>query len=423
MEVSIFIFRRDLRTSDNLAFNRLLSQGANILPIFIFNPQQIYATNNAYYSNNAVQFMIESLRSLEKQVHINYYEGNDIDVLNNIKKNYSIKMLGFNRDYTPYAINRDTAIIEWCRANDINVITAEDYTLLDMGTLVNKSGKPYQVFTPFYKAALNQTIHKPLASPNMRKTTFVKSIHKFDKDKYYTGNPDIAVRGGREEALKRLKMKFNDYSKKRDYPAMDRTTKLSAYIKFGCVSIREVYDKLKKNKSVIRELFWREFYANILYNFPHVLGKAFKTRYNKIKWTNNKHWFDLWCQGKTGFPLVDAGMLQLNKTGWMHNRVRMVVAMFLTKDLLIDWRWGEKYFATKLIDYDPASNNGGWQWSASTGTDSQPYFRIFNPDTQLKKYDKNYEYVKRWNPDWATKTPIVDHKIRSKIAIKTFANL
>jgi deoxyribodipyrimidine photo-lyase len=204
---------------------------------------------------------------------------------------------------------------------------------------------------------------------------------------------------------------------------MDRTTKLSAYIKFGCVSIREVYDKLKKNKSVIRELFWREFYANILYNFPHVLGKAFKTRYNKIKWTNNKHWFDLWCQGKTGFPLVDAGMLQLNKTGWMHNRVRMVVAMFLTKDLLIDWRWGEKYFATKLIDYDPASNNGGWQWSASTGTDSQPYFRIFNPDTQLKKYDKNYEYVKRWNPDWATKTPIVDHKIRSKIAIKTFANL
>ena len=212
------------------------------------------------------------------------------------------------------------------------------------------------------------------------------------------------------------------YHKHRDYPALDSTTKLSAYIKFGCVSIREVYYNYHKNRSLLRELIWREFYANIMYYFPHVIGSNFKKKYDKIKWSNNKDWFDKWCKGQTGYALVDAGMNQLNTTGWMHNRVRMVVAMFLTKDLLIDWRWGEKYFATKLVDYDPASNNGGWQWSASTGTDAQPYFRIFNPEIQTKKYDKNYDYIKKWNPEYKSKTQIVNHQERAKIAIQTFKN-
>jgi deoxyribodipyrimidine photo-lyase len=419
MIINVFIFRRDLRTQDNLALNSLLHKGGNILPIFIFNPQQIDAKNNPYFSNNAVQFMIESLESLEQNIHINYFEEDDINVLEHIKRKYTINTIAFNKDYTPFAIKRDEKIIEWCKQNDINVLTEEDYTLFKMGSIVNGTGKPYQVFTPFYKATLKLKVPKPIIS-SLAKVHFIHLVTKFDKRKYYIQNNQLAVNGGRENALKRLKLNHKSYAKSRDYPSLDSTTKLSAYIKFGCVSIREVYYSFKNNQALSRELIWREFYANILYHFPHVLGKSFKQKYDKIKWSNNKEWFQKWCEGKTGFPLVDAGMQQLNQTGWMHNRVRMIVAMFLTKDLLIDWRWGEKYFATKLVDYDPASNNGGWQWSSSTGTDAQPYFRIFSPELQTKKYDKNFEYITKWNPNYNDIEPIVDHKERAKLAIATF---
>jgi deoxyribodipyrimidine photo-lyase len=422
MVINIFIFRRDLRTEDNLALNNLLHKGGNILPIFIFNPLQIYSKHNAYFSNNAVQFMIESLESLEQQIHINYFEDDDINVLEHLKKKYTIDTIAFNKDYTPFAIKRDEKIIEWCKQNNINVLTEEDYTLFKMGSIVNATGKPYQVFTPFYKATLKKRVNKPFLS-SLAKVHFIHLVTKFDKRKYYIPNKQIAVNGGRENALKRLKLNFKSYAKSRDYPSLDSTTKLSAYIKFGCVSIREVYHSLKKYQPLSRELIWREFYANILFQFPHVLGESFKQKYDNIKWSNNKEWFQKWCEGKTGFPLVDAGMQQLNQTGWMHNRVRMVVAMFLTKDLLIDWRWGEKYFATKLVDYDPASNNGGWQWSSSTGTDAQPYFRIFSPELQTKKYDKNLEYITKWNPHYKDIVPIVDHKERAKLAIATFKQI
>ncbi len=425
MEANIFIFRRDLRTDDNLALQSLIkyTKNHNILPIFIFNPKQIYAKNNSYFSNNAVQFMIESLKSLEKKCHINYYEGNDIQILDTLRKKYKIKTIAFNKDYTPFAIQRDKEIIDWCKSHDIRVITEEDYTLFQMGSIKNKSGTPYQVYTPFYKTCIKMknNIIKPSKTS---KINYMKTVTKFNKDKYYQNNEKIAVRGGRENGLMRMKNKFLNYSKARDYPAMDATTKLSAYIKFGCISIREVYYNYINNKALIRELIWREFYANILYHFPHIVkGKSFKQKYDKIKWTNNKEWFDKWCKGETGYALVDAGMKQMNISGWMHNRVRMIVAMFLTKDLLIDWRWGEKYFATKLVDYDPASNNGGWQWSASTGTDAQPYFRIFNPETQIKRYDKDYVYIKRWNPEYKNIKPIINHTERAKIAIKIFKNV
>lgn len=417
-DINIFIFRRDLRTVDNLALNALAQQNkTNILPIFIFNPDQIYAKNNSYFSNNAVQFMIESLKSLEKNIFINYYEGNDIEILESLHKKHNIINIAFNKDYTPFAIKRDTNIIKWCNENNINVITAEDYTLYPIASILTKTKQLYQVFTPFYRATLKLKVAKPTKNVNI---DVLKIVHNFDKNKYYHYNEHLAVKGGRENALQRLKIKMNNYQKNRDYPALDSTTKLSAYIKFGCISIREVYYNYIQNKPLLRELIWREFYANILYQFPHVIGNSFKKKYSKIKWNNNKEWFEKWCNGETGYALVDAGMKQLNTIGWMHNRVRMIVAMFLTKDLLIDWRWGEKYFATKLVDYDPASNNGGWQWSASTGTDSQPYFRIFNPELQIKKYDKNYEYIKKWNPDYANKKKIVDHKERALLAIKTF---
>jgi deoxyribodipyrimidine photo-lyase len=425
MEINIFIFRRDFRIHDNLALNSLIKDCGNkgIYPIFIFNPAQIYPNNNPYFSNNCVQFMIESLDDLDKNIHVNYYEGVDIEILTKLSNKYKVKSIAYNKDYSPFAIKRDSIIDEWANNNGIRIITEEDYTLYNMGTIQNNQNKPYQVFTPFYKKSLSikvNDVHK-LA---VKSIDVIKHIKKFDKHKYYTANDELAVRGGRDKALIRLKNVMTDYAKFRDYPGLDKTTKLSAYIKFGCVSIREVYHNYNDAKELQRELIWREFYANILFYFPYVLGNSFKEKYDTIKWTNNKEWFKKWCEGKTGYEMVDAGMNQLNKTGWMHNRLRMITAMFLTKDLLIDWRWGEKYFASKLVDYDPASNNGGWQWSASTGTDSQPYFRIFNPELQLKRYDKDYEYIRRWIPNYEDKTysieKIVDHKKRSVIAINEF---
>ena len=427
--INIFIFRRDLRVHDNKALNMLLDMNdkVKLYPIFIFNPKQIYAKNNEYFSNNAVQFMIESLEDLENNLAINYFEGNDIDIFDKLNKKYDIKNIAFNTDYTPYAIKRDKVIQEWCESKNIKLVTAEDYTLFKIGSIKNGTGNPYQVFTPFYRQTLKMKPDLPIQElvimNKIKKCGIIHDVKSFNKQKYYTNNANLAVRGGRKNALMRLNRDMKGYSKNRDYPAIDATTKLSAYIKFGCVSIREVFYNYKKNKALQRELIWREFYANILYHFPHVIGNSFKKKYDKIKWSNNKSWFKLWCEGKTGFALVDAGMRQLNETGWMHNRVRMIVAMFLSKDLLIDWRWGEKYFATRLVDYDPASNNGGWQWSASTGTDAQPYFRIFNPDLQIKKYDKNYEYIKLWNPNYNDIKPIINHKERAAIAIKTFKNL
>jgi len=444
-EIHIFLFRRDFRIHDNLALNRLVaecgSSGGSIYPMFIFNPAQIYAKNNPYFSNNCVQFMIESLDELDTHIHVNYHESGkdgsgDIGVLTALSKKYKIKTIAYNKDYSPFAIKRDRIIEEWANAaatsaganasgHDIRIITEEDYTLYPMGTIQNNKNEPYKVFTPFYKKSLSIKVKPCVAGADAKSIAVVKHIKGFDKHRYYEPNDDIAVRGGRDKALERFKKIMTDYAKTRDYPALDKTTRLSAYIKFGCVSIREVYYNYKNVKELQRELLWREFYANILYYFPHVLGNAFKEQYDNVKWTNNKEWFKRWCQGKTGYVMVDAGMAQLNKTGWMHNRLRMITAMFLTKDLLIDWRWGEKYFATKLVDYDPASNNGGWQWSASTGTDSQPYFRIFNPELQLKRYDKDYEYIRTWIPAFETDTEkiverIVEHKERSAIAIREF---
>jgi deoxyribodipyrimidine photo-lyase len=369
--------------------------------------------------------MIESLDDLEKHIHINYYESKgagDIGIFVELSKKYNIKTIAYNKDYSPFAIKRDRILAEWAVNNGISIITEEDYTLYPMGTIRNNKDETYKVFTPFYKKSLSINVKACVAGT--KDINVVKHIKGFDKHRYYEVNDDIAVRGGRDKALVRFKKVMTDYATTRDYPGMDKTTKLSAYIKFGCVSIREVYYNYKNVKELQRELLWREFYANILYYFPHVLGKAFKVQYNNVKWTNNKEWFKRWCRGETGYVLVDAGMAQLNKTGWMHNRLRMITAMFLTKDLLIDWQWGEKYFATKLVDYDPASNNGGWQWSASTGTDSQPYFRIFNPELQVKRYDKDYEYIRTWIPVYETDNyaieKIVDHKERSAIAISEF---
>lgn len=432
--VHIFIFRRDFRLQDNLAFhtlleyiklNQLKNKSNIILPIFIFNDKQINKSKNKYYSNNSVEFMIQSLHSLNEEIHnkLQFFhtQTNDIDVLKEIQrklKRMPIESISFNIDVTPYAIKRDEEIIKWCKDNNIDVITKEDYTLLPLNHFTTTTGNWFSVFTPYYRKFL-------LHSKDIPKTTYVKvderlfykdalsKLHKID-DYYQTSNQNLFVQGGRKNALKiidRIKTGyFENYDTERDLPAYDGTTKLSAYLKFGCISIREVYEAIKEtyglNHGLIRELIWRDFYANITFNKPRILegqiGKenlAFKEKYDKLDWEHNKEWLNKWQQGKTGVPLVDAAMRQMLATGWMHNRCRMVVASYLCKDMLMDWRLGEEFFASHLVDYDPSSNNGGWQFCSSTGVDAQPYFRIFNPYTQSKRFDPNCDYIKKWIPE------------------------
>jgi deoxyribodipyrimidine photo-lyase len=415
--IAIFIFRRDLRLVDNTTLNKIKNsyKGIKILPIFIFKKDQIDKNKNSYYSSNSVQFLFECLDELSELNF--YYSDNDLTILNSLKSKYksSLKVIGFNKDYTPYARKRDEEIEKWCNSNNITLIAEEDYTLHKIGQITKDDNKFYLKFTPFYNKAI---IKKPPAINNnnnnnnliLIKDNNGKSLKDFDFLRPKS-NPNIKVNGGRSKALeilKKLKANyFKNYDEEREFPFLDKTTKLSAYIKFGCVSIREIYYCLPVNHGIVRELLWHDFYANITYFYPYIFGNAYNKKYSNIIWNNNETNFNKWKEGKTGYPLVDASMRQLNETGWMHNRCRMIVASFLTKNLFIDWRKGEHYFATKLVDYDPSSNNGGWQWCASTGTDSQPYFRIFSPMAQLQKFDKDCLFVKKWIPELRD----VDNKI------------
>ena len=426
--VNIFIFRRDLRLLDNKALAALSALPHPILPIFIFNPLQIDPHKNPYYSVNSVQFMVECLKDLRTatQNSLVCFHGYDLQVLDALKRTYVIDTIAFNEDYTAFAKSRDDQIRRWCTQNNINIITAQDYTLFPIKSITTTSQTPYEIFTPFYRKCISQatTITKPSHSQTPRffkpSTRIANSIT--DLDQFYggTSNPALLMKGGRFhaiEALDKVRAKvYFDYDKQRDIPAVDKTTRLSPYIKFGCVSIREVFEAFKRTygltHGLVRELLWREFYAHLISHHAHMINpiantpnQPFKSpaNYRQVPWTTGKladTWFQRWCQGKTGFPLVDAGMRQLVKVGWMHNRCRMVVAIFLTKDLMIDWRQGECFFAQHLIDYDPCSNSGGWQWcSPNTGVDSAPYLRIFSPWAQAKRFDPDAKFIKAWIPE------------------------
>jgi deoxyribodipyrimidine photo-lyase len=407
--INIFIFRRDFRIFDNTSLNLLKKTYPHmkILPIFIFNKNQIESSKNPYFSSNSFEFMCDSLCEIPS---LNcYLTTDDLLILKNLQSKFKINAIAFNLDFTPFAIKRDKIISDWCKSQNIIIIHHEDYTLHKLGTICKDNGKPYQKFTPFYNKGL---LIKPSSIIN-ENFEFIKdsSTNLNPQSLIKKRNPNIKVKGGRVNALLILKKLkdgvFDNYDQDREYPFLDKTTKLSAYIKFGCLSIREIYYSLPLKHGIIRELFWKDFYANISYFFPYVFGNSFIKKYSNIKWDNNEELFEKWKEGKTGFPIIDASMRQLNKTGWLHNRCRMLVASFLVKNLFIDWRLGEKYFASKLVDYDPSSNNGGWQWCASTGTDSQPYFRIFSPTLQMKKYDKDCQYIKKWVEELSN----VDNKI------------
>ena len=454
--MNIFIHHRDLRFKDNTTLINQIENEGEITPIFVFDPNQIDEKKNKFFSHNVVQFMVESLQDLnsrykDKNGEFYTFKGDYIKILTLINKSNKINSIGFNLDYSPYAKKRDKEIIEFCEKKNIKVYAKEDMLLhnaMDNETF-SGSNEPYKVFTPFKKNLINRGVNKP----NRFKSFKFKKYSELKKNKYYftdlnklyEHNDNLLIQGGRAWALNRLKKlnNFTKYDKCRDFMTYE-TTLLSASINFNVVSIREIYHKVKKkfgmNHGLINELYWRDFYYNILYFFPHVLKGSFREKYNDIKWSNSKATFKKWCDGKTGFPIVDACMRQMNTTGYMHNRGRMIVSSFLIKNLWIDWQWGEKYFANKLVDYNISANNGGWQWSSGGGTDAQPYFRIFNSWTQAKKFDKECEFIKKWIPEleevdvkdilnWDKSyskydidypKPIVDHKTSREKALKLF---
>jgi deoxyribodipyrimidine photo-lyase len=453
---TLFIFHRDLRLHDNTGLIAACKQSEKVIPCFIFTPEQV-GNQNEYKSDNAIQFMIESLQDLQKQLEkkggkLYLFCGNTTDIIKKLIKQENIDAIFSNKDYTPFAQKRDDEIAKLCKKENIQFKSFHDALINEPGKILTKSNEPYKVFTPFWKTSITFPVAKDQKFTNKNFYTdniLLTAGNKIFSKMLTNKNPHLAIHGGRTNALKITKNieQFKDYLKIRDLPAID-TTLLSAHNKFGTISIRELYWNMHKNLGakgplgLIRQLYWRDFYYHIAYFWPEVFGNAFQKKYNKLQWNKSKKSFEQWCNGTTGFPIVDAGMRQLNKTGWMHNRVRMIVASFLVKDLHINWLWGEKYFAQKLVDYDPCVNNGNWQWAASTGCDAQPYFRIFNPWLQQKKFDPDCAYIKKWIPElknvdcksihnWENKKsqkldyprPIVDHKTEKEIAIAMFKSI
>lgn len=407
--VLLHIFRRDFRIVDNTALSQALNAGT-VLPCFILDPAQLKP--HQYQSRFGLSFMIESLRDLDAQLQskgskLYLFQGNPAEIVEQLITEHDVSHVYFNRDYTPYSKKRDAAIEKICKKHGIALSTFHDCTLLSPDAVLKRDGTPYTIFTPYHKAALHIDIPKNSSKQKKADGTFFtgksrRAVPLAYLDSLYTNNDAAAVSGGRAQALRIISMldRLKNYAAVRDYPAENGTSYLSAHHKFGTISLRETYwhahALLGPFHPFIRQLYWHSFFTQISYHFPHIYGNAFQKKYQHIVWDGNAKHFAAWCEGKTGFPIIDAGMRELNTTGYMHNRVRMIVASFLTKDLHIDWRKGERYFATRLLDYDPAINNGSWQWAASTGCDAQPYFRIFNPWRQQEKFDSNAEYIKRW---------------------------
>jgi deoxyribodipyrimidine photo-lyase len=410
-ENGLFIFRRDFRVVDNVGLNIANTICKRIYPIFIFTPEQVTGANK-YKSTNAVQFMIESLQDLSSQIlkmggHLMCFYGHNNAIVSYLIKQLDINVVCFNADYSPYAIQRELGIIQICDKMGIGVEYGHDYYLHPPGSILNGQGETYKKFTPYYNVASKKKVDAPaglrkihFATTNKHLQNIISLDNAFKKF-VGKGNPNILVHGGRSNAIKQMRIASKNiahYAKTRDELSKP-TSQLSAYIKFGCISIREVYKAFRSKKDFIRQLFWRDFYGGILYSFPQVLGHALNPKYDKIKWHHNERWFQAWAKGETGIPIIDASQRQLLQTGWTHNRGRMISSSILIKILLIDWRKGEQFYAQHLVDYDPANNNGGWQFSSGSGADSQPYFRYFNPYMQSKEHDPKCEYIKKWIPE------------------------
>lgn len=420
MKRTLFIFRRDFRLQDNLGLLEALKAAEEVVLGFIFTPEQI--ENNPYRSDRCLQFMIESLEELEKEVSkatgkLYLFYGTPENIVRECIVKIGVEGVFVNRDYTPYSIQRDKKIESVCHQHAIPFKSYHDLLLHPLEETLKRDYHPYTVFTPFFRNASKLDV--PLPKQNKHHNYYSKNIPFAENSSIF--NKILPTRtkqasGGRKAALEILHhlKTFSGYATERDIPALDKTTHLSAHLKFNTCSVREVYhaiiSHLGGDSDLIRSLYWRDFFTSIAFHFPHVFEGAFKTKFNSVKWSNDKKLFKQWCEGRTGFPIVDAGMRELNETGFMHNRLRMITGSFLVKDLHLNWQWGEKYFAQTLIDYDPAVNNGNWQWVASTGCDAQPYFRIFNPWSQSQKFDPDCQYIKKWVPELQSLPSKLIHK-------------
>ncbi len=418
---SLFLFRRDLRLEDNTGLIFALQSSKTVIPAFIFTPQQI--EHNPYRSDHCLKFMIESLDDLDNQLKkkrgkLYYFKGEPETVVERCISTLNIQALIVNRDYTPYSRQRDQKLEKVCKVHGIAFFSCDDALLHPPESTLKKDGKPYSIFTPYFRNASQHGILPPM---HYHETHYFHGLIPFAEGPSVLSRivPKHTIKngltGGRTEALKILKNlgSFSQYELLRDFPAEDYSTHLSPYLKFTVCSPREVYSAICHNLSehhgLIRSLYWRDFFTAIAFFFPHVFQGSFHPKFDKLKWSDDPKAFQSWCNGSTGFPIVDAAMREMNETGLMHNRARMIAASFLIKDLHIDWRWGEKYFAQNLIDYDPSLNNGNWQWVAGTGCDAQPFFRIFNPWRQQKKFDPECLYIKKWIPELGVLPPKVIH--------------
>lgn len=426
--INVFWFRRDLRLVDNHGLYRALTGDLPVLPLFIFDKNIL--ENLEDQEDARVTFIHRTLSHINDELLKNDSElmvkyGRPTEVWKELLTQYNIQSVFSNRDYEPYARERDHSVVEILKESGVEFKSFKDHVITEAGEVLKQDGKPYTVFTPFKKTwygvvsggleegdEFKDSIFFKNYPSEKHLNNFVKVVKPsviipLEEMGFTVSKLEIPPQSVQVGIIKR-------YAENRDYPAIEGTSRLGIHFRFGTISIRQKAAFAHSlSKTYLSELIWRDFYSQILAHFPYVAEGPFRKEYAAIKWRNKEAEFESWCTGKTGYPLVDAGMRELSQTGYMHNRVRMVVASFLSKHLLIDWRWGEAWFARKLLDFDLASNNGGWQWAAGCGTDAAPYFRIFNPELQLKKFDKNLEYVKKFVPEYGTSTypaPIVDHK-------------
>ena len=419
--MTIFWFRRDLRLLDNIGLNLALSESKDVQPIFIFDDDIIDELSK---DDPRLNFIYQELLKINKELlsynsSLKVYHGNPLEVFKELFRENPELVVYTNRDYEPYAIKRDKDINQLLLENGSSLISCKDQVIFEKNEVVKNDGLPYTVFTPFKNKWLakfkEEGLHVEL---ELNSGNFNKSSHAFPSLK------ELGLEKSSIEVPSFSLEKVHNYEETRNFPFLDSTSKIGPHLRFGTVSIREIVSKAKDlNDTYLSELVWREFFMQILWHFPKVVHENFRKKYDFIQWRNNQEEFEKWCKGETGYPLVDAGMRELNKTGFMHNRVRMVTAGFLCKHLLIDWRWGEAYFAKKLLDYELSSNNGNWQWSAGTGCDAAPYFRVFNPSEQIKKFDKQNSYINKWIEDFnefSYPDPIVEHSFARNRAIASY---
>ena len=409
-------FRRDLRLEDNASLYHALKENKQVQCVFIFDTTILSELDDptdvrVSFIHQEVSRLKVELQKLNSDLWV--FHGKPEEIWKELIQKHQPSAIYSNKDYEPYAIQRDQVISEFAGQQKVLFNQFKDHVIFEKDEILKDDGTPYVVFTPYskkWKAKANDFYLKPYPTKN-----YFQHFNPTEPTKEVTlqdiGFKPSSISFPAKQTTSGI---IRNYEKNRDYPGVEGTSRLSVHFRFGTISIRDKVQKgYKTSEKWLNELIWRDFYIQILHHFPHVVNSCFRPNYNHIPWRNNMQEFDAWCKGETGYPLVDAGMRELNTTGFMHNRVRMVVSSFLTKHLLIDWRLGEAYFATKLLDYELASNNGGWQWAAGCGVDAAPYFRIFNPHTQLSRFDKDLKYVKKWIPEFNTDAypkEIVDHK-------------